>query len=145
MTAAPALVWTAGMGRRLFPAICERFIPAITATAIGTILLVSEVPPNLIIASGQFAEAFLLAYAISMAALTVKPESFLLHRVALPLGIGAWMGRGGGFLSLVVDLGRYDLLGAVGERSLLVALYVYFHTTEVRRHANAERRRIAGV
>ena len=121
--------------RQLASVALARTIPAVFCSVISAILIFSEVPPNLIIVDGTWAGHLLELYALVTFGLIFKPNVYGLHRIALALGIIAWGGRGGGFLELVIELGRYDLIAAVAERVLIVILVVYYHDNEMERHA----------
>ena len=109
----------------------DRGIPASFAIASFAIAIFSDVPPNLILVDGDKATAVMVLYGCVMTALIAIPGHHDLHRIALPLGVLAWAGRGGGFLALVLD-GQVHLVAAVIERGCLLVTITLWHLAQAR-------------
>jgi len=116
--------------------VLDRAVPILMAAVAFSIPAFSNVPPNLVLLDGEPAFWVFRIYGCLMLAIAWWPHSYALHRYALPLGILAWGGRGGGFLELVLN-NRLDLMAAVLERIAIVTLVSVWHYAQVRWYAVA--------
>lgn len=110
------------------PTWLERAFPALTAIVVIGILATSQVPPNLWAFAGRPAAAVMAFYTLPNFWLAINPDDIRAHYLAGGLAVFVWGGRAGGFVELVLsEPPRWDLLGAVGERILLLALVLAWH------------------
>ena len=117
------------------------------AAAILATVAFSNVPPNLLLIEGRLALVAAVVYVLSLAWLFVAPFDIHAHRAATVVGCLYWLGRGGGFASIVIHgsgddrdsptdvlwwtIQRSDLLGAVAERWSRGLGVVLWHTLSV--------------
>lgn len=137
----------------------QRIWALTAAGAIIATVATSNIPPNLALITGNVALGFAVAYVVSLIWVAVNPFEVAAHGAAAVFGALYWLGRGGGFLELVMNGGgdspddhtnvlwftvhRVDLLGAVAERWSRAVAVVMWHSllwamvTLVRRHEDA--------
>lgn len=108
-------------------ALMTRGFPTLVSLSLVVILATSNVPPNLYVISGTTAQATLVVYATVMAFIAVSPQRWpWIHTVGALLGATFYVGRGGGFLDLVLA-GNTTLWGAVVERLVMASSIVMWH------------------
>ena len=132
---------TMGNVREPLSRILRAYALALIATVVLT-LIFSRVPLNLTLIRGNLATGFAVAYLGALVLLIARPFSFYTHAATSVCGALYWLGRGGGFLEIVlrnpedgsspshhwlVDIYRADLLGAVAERWSRALIIVLWH------------------
>lgn len=119
-------------------------VPSMILATLVLMLVFTRVPLNLWAIRGSWADAVVGAYIVAVVAVTFTTDRRV-HAVASGLSMLTFVGRGGGFLHLVLDgvNPRYDLLTAVCERLLLGTLAFLWHWTLANRAGVIEERRRA--
>lgn len=124
--------------------IYDRFLAFFTALSVLIVMFSTEVGLSLWFLSGVYAETFGFLYVIGLTYIVVKPQSIEAHRIVGGLGTLFWLSRAIAFIELIYDSRltgpvRWDLLGAVSERFLLVLLVaVIWHLRSLERIAFAD-------
>lgn len=108
----------------------SRGIPLVLALVAGTLAASSEIGPTLL--GANIARLSLTGYTAALIHLAIIPRSFLLHRLALVLGVAAWLGRAYGFGILATSSeGQTATVTAIwanaGERLVVALLLIGYH------------------
>lgn len=121
---------------RLSARLTNQCYPALAAFTLCTVMATSKVDLSIWAVSGRVAVAFTAAYALLLSAMAVSPTRMAAwHGVGAAFAVLVFGGRGAGFAAIILDsLGthdeRWDLLGAVTERVLLLASMIVWHRSQ---------------
>lgn len=114
-----------------------RALPLLSAGSLVTVLLTSTVaneftwlPPNATAAAWWI-------YAVVLITLAVRPTARL-HHIGLQLAAFVYFSRGLAFAEIVLTASRWDLLGAVTERLMLLTFAIVWHLRGAQRELVAE-------
>lgn len=123
-----AHLWQHSAGfRSKVETVTDWMFPVLVLTALMSTLFFSKVPPSLLVVTGTAAQAVIVTYGLALVATLTNPRALQIHAIAAALGVFAFAGRAGGFLELVIDLGRWDLVAAVVERLVLSVAVLRYH------------------
>lgn len=112
----------------------NRAFPIVVAASLFAVILFSEVPVRFMIFDEIFSGLILASYAFLMLAIIPLGQKYpVLHRIGGALAVLVFSGRGIGFLELVVQEGRTDLIAAVIERLVIIIGLVMWHAGSVTR------------
>ncbi len=101
-----------------------------TLAKIALVLAFSNLDRGLWIITGAAAELMAAAYAAAAVALVVRPANLKANLAAMITGCLFWLDRGGSFIELVQN-GRPDLIGTVGERGWAAVATVAVHLLSI--------------
>lgn len=111
--------------------------PILAAVTLGLVAVTTEVGLNVWVLSGTPALTALLVYAAVLVGLAAAPTRLgHWHATGAALAVLVFGGRALGFVSIIVDGAssadpRWNLVGAVAERVLLLASLLIWHRSQI--------------
>ena len=109
-------------------------LPLVTAFTLAMLVIFSNVPIEFYLLPYWVSDILVAGYAVLLIIVTfINKYLFTLHRIGGALAVFIFTGRSLGFFDLVVANDRFDLIGAVSERFIIIIALVYFHATAANR------------
>ena len=102
-------------------------LPLMVSVGLIIIIQFSGVGLKLWVVEGLVAQLIVGAYILTLLLSMKIQDHPIVHEIGVVLAVMTFLGRGGGFLELVLSESRADLLGAVAERLMLTYFAVNWH------------------
>lgn len=125
-----------GRTRALVDLFAVHIVPLVVASGLIAVLATTEVDPLLVLPPHWTVLAVWWSYIVLLLVVSVWPDGRL-HFAGMFLSGIVVASRAVGFAELVVEFGRWDLIGAVIERLLLLMLLGLWHIRSMQRHVLA--------